>query len=124
MYDNIVGKIKTLAQVSFCIGAIATFFLGFATLCQGGLGILFGLVIMVAGSFGALASSWVLYGFAELIDKVGAIERNTRGGTKKSDAQSKIYFDRINKLEKLRTQGLINEEEYKEAIAKENQEEK
>ena len=56
---------------------------------------------------------------AKDIDKASDIERNTRGGERKSEAQAKVDSERIGKIEKLRSQGLITEEEYQKAISKE-----
>lgn len=60
----------------------------------------------------AWVSSWLLYGFGELIDKTCEIEYNTRGSMRKSEAQARVDEERISKIERLRSQGLITEEEY------------
>jgi hypothetical protein len=86
--------------------------------------ILYGLLVMVVGPIIAWVSSWLLYGFGELIDKASDIERNTRSGAKKSEAKEKTKEEpkadskRLNKIEKLHTQGLITDEEYQQAISK------
>ena len=77
------------------------------------------LLFALAGVIVAWISACFLYGFGEIIDKLCDIERNTRGGERKSEAQSKVDSERINKIEKLRSQGLITEEEYQQAISKE-----
>ena len=76
----------------------------------------YGLLVMVVGPIVAWVSSWFLYGFGELIDKASDIERNTRGGERKSEAQAKVDSERISKIEKLRSQGLITEEEYQNIL--------
>lgn len=119
MYDNIGGKIKGLAKASFIVAAIAEVITGIALMAADEDLILYGLLVMVVGPIVAWVSSWLLYGFGELIDKASDIERNTRGGERKSEAQAKVDSERVNKIEKLRSQGLITEEEYQQAISKE-----
>ncbi len=83
MYANVGGKIKGLAKVMAWVGIIASIILGISTMVMAGQsyyampGILSGLVIMVLGSLGAWISSWVLYGFGEVVEKVSEIARNT-----------------------------------------------
>ena len=119
MYDNIGGKIKGLAKVSFVVEAVITVITGIILMVADEDLILSGLLVMVVGPIVGWVSSWMLYGFGEIIDKVSDIERNTRGGERKSEAQSKVDYERISKIEKLRSQGLITEEEYQQAISKE-----
>ena len=118
MYDNIGGKIKGLAKAIFIIGAVVSFIAGIALMLVNDNLIFVGVLIWFLGIIVAWVSSWVIYGFGEIIDKVSDIERNTRGGEMKSKAQSRVDYKRIDKIEKLRSQGLITEEEYKKAIAK------
>lgn len=120
MYDNIGGKIKGLAKATFAIGAIAAAITGIALMTSDGDLAFIGLLVLFTGPIAAWISSWLIYGFGELIDKVCDIERNTRGGERKSEAQAKVDYERINKIEKLRSQGLITEEEYQQAISKDN----
>ena len=119
MYDDIGGKIKGLAKATFIIGAIAAVIIGimFMALDDELIGI--GLLIMILGPIVAWVSTWFLYGFGELIEKTCDIARNTYGGEIKSEAQSKVDYGRISKIENLRSQGLITEEEYQQAISKE-----
>lgn len=122
MYDNIGGKIKGLAKAVFIVEAIAVFIAGIALMAYGegeGLYLFMGLIVIALGPVVAWVSSWLLYGFGELIDKTCDIARNTHGGERKSEAQSKADYERISKIEKLRSQGLITEEEYQQAISKE-----
>lgn len=119
MYDNIGGKIKGLAKVAFIIEVIAAVIIGanFIAIDDDLIGI--GLLIMILCSFVGWVSSWLLYGFGELIDQTCAIARNTYGGERKSETQSKIDHERISKINDLLSQGLLTEEEYKQAISKE-----
>ena len=118
MYDNIGGKIKGLAKATFIVEAIAAVITGISLMVADDDFLLIGFLVMVAGPIVAWISSWLIYGFGELIDKTCDIERNTRGGERKSEAQAKVDSERISKIEKLRSQGLITEEEYQQAISK------
>lgn len=122
MYDNIGGKIKGLAKVGFIVEAIAAVITGIALMASDEDLIPIGLLVMLLGPIVAWVSSWLLYGFGELVDKTCDIARNTHGGERKSEAQSKVDYERISKIEKLRSQGLITEEEYQQAISKNDKE--
>jgi hypothetical protein len=116
MYDHIGKKIKSLAVWTFIVEAIGSIITGFILMTDED--VLY-ILLVFFGPIVAWVSSWLLYGFGELIDKACDIERNTRGGERKSEAQAKADPERISKIEKLRSQGLITEEEYQQAISKE-----
>lgn len=116
MYDNIGSKIKKLATVIFVIIAIATFIVGFVIGSNNAP--IIGFIVMIAGPVLAWVSSFVLYGFGELIDKVCAIERNTRKDNWEPEAPPKSNSTRISEIEKLHSQGLISDDEYQQAISK------
>ena len=120
MFENIGKKIKALAQTLCWIGIVASVIGGMAAIASGEELAFIGLIIIIAGSLISWISSFAMYGFGELIDKVTAIERNTRDEFGKSSAQSKTNYERINTLEKLCSQGLINENEYQQALSKIN----
>lgn len=127
MFDNIGKKIKTLAKVLCRVGIIAYVIVAIVMfLCvieypyAAGLYIGLGVAFLIGGSLLSWISSFFMYGFGELIDKACDIERNTRGGERKSVAQAKVETERIEKLERLRSQDLITEEEYQQALAKED----
>lgn len=124
MFDNIGKKIKSLASVlcwvgiiAYVITAIIMFIL--SSMDDGnGLFIGLGFAFLIVGPLLSWVSSFFMYGFGELIDRACDIERNTRGGETKSVAQAKVETERTDKLERLRSQGLITEEEYRQAISK------
>ena len=118
MFDNIGGKIKGLAKVICWVGIIASIVTGFAMSVTNE-NILPLLLIGGLGSVMSWVSSFFMYGFGELIDKACEIARNTSNGQIKSESQIKIDYERISKIEKLRSQGLITEEEYQQAVSKE-----
>ena len=88
MYDNIGGKIKGLATTIFIVQAVLTVIAGLGIMAAGDEMILIGLLVMVLGPFSAWISSWLLYGFGELIDTACAIEENTRKDTKSNSSQA------------------------------------
>ena len=68
MYDNIGGKIKGLAKAIVIIVAIAAAITGFALMISNDDMILAGLLIMIVAPLVAWISSWLLYGFGQLIE--------------------------------------------------------
>ena len=131
MYSNIGAKIKGLAIATFIVEAILAVLSGLISALVGFISlldwyneeyflmILLGLLTVVIGPIFAWISSWILYGFGELISKTTEIARNTRTEVKKSEAQTKLDAERISRIEKLRSQGLITEAEYQQAVSKE-----
>ena len=82
MYDNIGGKIKGLAKATFIVEAIAAVITGIVLWID--TGELQYALILFCGPIVAWVSSWLLYGFGEIIDKLCDIEQNTRGGQSKT----------------------------------------
>lgn len=80
------------------------------TLHSGGIGFL----ISLSGAFIAWLSSWVLYGFGELIDKVCSIESALKGKT--TAEIRKENNNRTEHLADLKAKGYITEEEYQQAV--------
>lgn len=76
LYNDIGGKIKSLARWTFIIGAVAALISGVATMAQ--INFFTGLIVMFLGPVVAFVSTWLLYGFGELIDKAGEIAQNTK----------------------------------------------
>ncbi|MBP5242555.1 MAG: hypothetical protein J6Z36_02570 [Clostridia bacterium] len=94
MYKNIGGKIKGLAIGLFFAAAILGVIVGIVLMAVDADLIPQGLLLLIGGPITAWISSWVLYGFGELIEKVSDIERNTRGGESNSDAQAKVESEK------------------------------
>lgn len=117
MYENIGKKIKVLAKVFAIIEAAAAVIAGMSMMTDDDTAFI-GFLLMLIGPVIAWVSSWVLYAFGEGVDKLCDIERNTRGGEKKSETQARIDQERVNRLEYLRAQGLITEEEYRQSVSK------
>ena len=98
MYDNIGEKIKGLARVMFIVEAIAAVITGIALMGSDEDMILIGLLVMVVGPIVAWVSSWLLYGFGELIDNACIIAGNTRA-LKKASTNFNTANNAINKME-------------------------
>ncbi len=126
MFNNIGEKIKNLASFFAIIGIIVSCMTGLMMITSGEDSfILVGFIVMVVGSLVAWISSWILYGYGELIEKASETAENTRlllqnsirNEANASQARYSELSERINKLNSLRQQGLINEEEYRRAIS-------
>lgn len=68
MYDNIGEKIKSLAKASFIVVSITEVITGIALMIAEDYLILLGLLIMIVGPIVTWLSSWLLYGFGQLIE--------------------------------------------------------
>ncbi len=75
MFDNIGGKIKTLAQVMCWAGIILSIFCVIPFMAHGM--VLSGVMFMVIGSLISWVSSFTLYGFGELIENSHITNTNT-----------------------------------------------
>ncbi|MDR1299347.1 MAG: zinc ribbon domain-containing protein [Oscillospiraceae bacterium] len=81
MYDNIGDKIKGLAKVIAWLGIIGSVIYGIALMVQGGdmMGygggalVGAGFVVIIVGAIASWASSLVMYGFGELVEKATVI---------------------------------------------------
>ena len=67
-YENIGDKIKGLAQMTFVVEAIAAVITGIALMASDEDLILYGLLVLIAGPIIAWVSSWLLYGYGQLIE--------------------------------------------------------
>lgn len=105
MYENIGKKIKGLAFWTFLLESIGAVITGISIIAAFEEDLAWiAILIMFFGPVVAWVSTWLLYGFGELIDKADAIEQNTRKedvskitegkttakSTKTSQAKSKI----------------------------------
>ena len=70
LYENIGGKIKSLAKWIFILEAIGAIVTGLILMCDGGHDEMFiGLSILLCGPIVAWVGSWILYAFGELVEK-------------------------------------------------------
>ena len=122
-----VGSIiKLLAKLLLVFGVVGSVLVGLTLTIQGFVHILtqdeliaIGMSVLVLGSIVSITTSALMYGFGELIERTQEIAKNTRGGEMKSEEQYKVDSERINTIERLRSKGMITEEEYRQAISKE-----
>lgn len=77
MFDNISGKIKTLAVVTTIIGIIASVIIGIVVLVTADELAFLGIIVIILGSLFSWASSFLIYGFGELIENTQVIAHNT-----------------------------------------------
>ena len=104
MYDNIGEKIKGLAKAAFIVEAIVAAIVGIALLASDEDLIFTGLLVLLVGPIIAWVSSWLLYGFGELIDKVCEIAKNTRASQNTPTVTAKQeHYDHIENIEKIAT---------------------
>lgn len=85
MYENIGKKIKGLAYVICILGAIASILYAL-TFLRGDTFVL-GFIMMFVGPLSSWISSWLIYGFGELIDKTCDIAKNISDSEEESDVQ-------------------------------------
>ena len=89
-YENIGDKIKGLAQMAFVVEAIAAVIAGIALMISDEDLILYGLLVLIAGPIIAWVSSWLLYGFGQLIENSDIIaEEYNRKNEKHEKAVAK-----------------------------------
>lgn len=126
MFQNIGKKIKTLAVVVCWIG-IAGSVIGGIVMCAvgadssgGDLLIGLGLPLIFLGPLFSWIGSFVLYGYGDMITRVRRIERKLYGQENEEEEKSNSAGkdDRLAKLQSLREQNLISEEEYWDAVEK------
>ena len=140
-FDNIGQKIKDLTKWSCWITILLIWIAApivFIILISGYSSDLWWIPIVAAivAPFLIWIGCWKIYAYGELVDKASEIEYNTRVGERKSEVQAavdsketnkskdsksinkKVDSERSQKLEKLRSQGIITEAEYQQAISK------
>lgn len=88
MYNNIGGKIKGLAKIIFIIEAIAAIITAIFLIATNEYLVGVGLIVLFAGPLVAWISSWLLFGFGQLIENSDIIagEYNRKNETHKKAA--------------------------------------
>lgn len=135
MFENIGRKIKGLTKIICWVGIIASIVAAIAMMSMGeDVLLVIGIIMLVVGPIMSWVSSFIMYGFGELVDRATSVEQILSGGQPMSVGSystsagnrplrpmvdsSKFEQDRKEQLEKLRSQGLISEDEYRQAISK------
>jgi hypothetical protein len=99
MFENVGQKIKNYAKALF-VGQLILYIVGGIILIAVGVDgeeawIFVGIALLALGWVIAWLNSVFIYGFGELIVKTTEVERNTRGGEKKSEVQAKVDDERL-----------------------------
>ena len=87
MFDNIGGKIKTLASVIAWLGIIVSVIIGIMLMSTAEEFIIAGLIIAIVGSISSWIGSFLLYGFGELVENSAIIAQKHNMGF----SESKIF---------------------------------
>lgn len=111
MFNNIGGKIKTLAKFVAWIGIIGSIIGGIALIATDDAFIATGIIVLLGGSLLSWIGSFFTYGFGELIERTCLIEERSRISSGFTGGS------RHRQLDHLLTYGLITEEEYNQKIA-------
>ena len=87
MFDNIGGKIKTLAKVVCWVGIVACIFVGIKLISAGDALALIGIITAIVGSFLCWINSFLLLGFGQLVENSDIIVHQSQGHTKEEEPQ-------------------------------------
>lgn len=123
MFENIGKKIKSLTKFVCWVGIIASIVAAIGMMCSGDdVLIIIGVILLFVGPIMAWIGSFVMYGFGELVDRTTSIETYLRSDESNLSAPKKAEPKKadplkISEMERLRSQGLITEEEYQQAIS-------
>ena len=95
MFDNIGGKIKSLAQVVCWIGILCSVISGIVIMATDEDLAFLGFVVMVIGSLVSWVSSFTLYGFGQLIENTDQLVLNAEKpySNKKAKQTKKVRED-------------------------------
>lgn len=113
MFKNIGKKIKILAQVITWINILAFFVLGMALM---DLSELAGFLVMIIGVIVSWLSSFLLYGFGQLIDNSDKLVRCQALSLQSPASIINVDAEKLAELQKWRESGLITEEEYQQMV--------
>lgn len=121
MFDNVGSKIKALASF-FCWGGIIASIIGGIILIGLDEDLIFaGIAVIVIGSLLSWISSFVLYGFGELVANSAIIAgkegKIVVGGQSGNAVAPQNKSEKITALNNLKARGLISEEEYSRKLA-------
>ncbi len=117
MYDNIGGKIKILAEVVCWIGIIACVIIGIVLIAISEDLVLAGILIAVGGAILSWVSSFILYGFGQLVENSDIMaEQSARNNEKYNKQvqhqQKQQYKDKIKKVKAMIDDNNISEDNY------------
>ena len=115
MYDNISVRIKGAAKIIFILGLILSVIFGIYIIKISD-NALKGLILIGIGILSFWVISLLVYGFAEIIDKVIEIENNTRN--ERYNFKTRLAENSFNEsqIENIREKSLKKEDEYRKTI--------
>lgn len=121
MFDNVGSKIKALASF-FCWGGIIASVIGGIIVITLDEDLVWaGLAVIIIGSLLSWVSSFVLYGFGELVVNSAIIAgkegKIVVGGQSGNAVAPQNKSEKITALNNLKARGLISEEEYSRKLA-------
>ncbi|HCJ92739.1 MAG TPA: hypothetical protein DHV92_05420 [Ruminococcaceae bacterium] len=121
MFDNVGSKIKALASF-FCWGGIIASVIGGIIVITLDEDLVWaGLAVIIIGSLLSWVSSFVLYGFGELVVNSAIIAgkegKIVVGGQSGNTVAPQNKSEKITALNNLKARGLISEEEYSKKLA-------
>ncbi|MDY4252496.1 SHOCT domain-containing protein [Clostridium sp.] len=122
MFENIGGKIKTLAKILCWVGIILSVLIAMILFIEAKEGsyktedlyMNLGCIYLIFGPLVSWVSSFFIYGFGELIERTTEISLNTRHLRQASGYKEKT--EREKTLDELLAAGLITETEYNEKM--------
>lgn len=117
MYTNIGAKIKGLAIVVCIGGIIAGVIAGLALISFDEDLALIAILLIAVVALISWVSSFVLYGFGELVENSGKIADGKAPQKNPRPAAPYPQNRDLTELHKLRMQGIITEEEYQKKLA-------
>lgn len=120
MFENIGSKIKALASVACAVGIAVSIIGGIIVMCTVEELIGIGFVVMIGGSLLSWLSSFVLYGFGELVENSAIVARKTEQsivGSNDGEFMSKNKNEKVSYLNDLKARGLITIDEYNKKLA-------
>lgn len=122
MFENIGGKIETLAKVLCWVGIILSVLIAMILFIEAKEGsyktedlyMNLGCIYLIFGPLVSWVSSFFIYGFGELIERTTEISLNTRHLRQASEYKEKTKREKT--LDELLEAGLITEAEYNEKM--------
>ena len=116
MFNNIGGKIKTLAQVVCWLGIIASVIFGIILMLQNEDNVLIGFIVLILGCFFSWISSFMTYGFGQLVENIDILVKNQKYIKAERTSPVETPNAKIDTLKKWKEQDLITEEEYNQKM--------
>ena len=93
MFDNIGGKIKTLASVITWLGIVGSVIIGIILMATAEELIFAGIIIAIVGSISSWIGSFLLYGFGELVENSAIIAQKTDVNLTKSKVSNVVGYE-------------------------------